>query len=106
MIKIVESKANQVLYTSRIGDSLESIAMHFSVNVESILRDNPLFSTLYPGCVLLITGIGQKRVVVRPLQTLDEIAKENGVSKQNLMKRNNLTSEKVFVGMPLYIDKE
>lgn len=90
----------------REGDSLDSIATNFGIRKERILEDNPLFSSLYPGCVLFVTGIGKKRVVVRPLQTLDDIAKEYGVSKEDIIKSNNLKSEKVFVGMIIYIDKE
>ncbi len=106
MIKVIEQKEKYLLYTVKENDSLEKIAANFGVSKEDILRNNPLFSSMYPGCVLCISGIGKKRIIVRPLQTLDDIAKEENVSKESIIKQNNLASENVFVGMVIYIDKE
>ena len=106
MIKLIQDKVQAMLYTVCEGDSLDSIATNFGISKERIIEDNPLFSSIYPGCVLYISGLGEQRIVVRPMQTLDDIAKIYGVDKEEIKKRNGLESDKVFVGMQIYIDKE
>lgn len=107
MIEILEKKQkDNMLYTCVEGDTLESIAAKFGVSVADIMRDNPLFSSVYAGCVLYLTGLGKTRVFVKPLQTIDDVAEENGVSVESIMRLNGLTSRRVFVGMQLLIDKK
>lgn len=105
MIKILEKTSNSnLLYTCVEGDTLEGIANKFSITTADILRDNPLFSSVYAGCMLYLTGLGKKRIVVAPLQTLEMIANENNVTVQRIMELNGLKSPCVFVGMQLLID--
>lgn len=107
MIEVLESKKPQeLLYVCKGGDTLESIAQNFGLTTASILETNPLFSSVYEGCVLYLKGIGNHRVTVAPLQTLEEIAEENRVTVEDIMKTNNLRSRKVFVGMQLLINKK
>ena len=107
MIKVLEqSTRNTLLYTCVAGDTLECIANKFGITTSDILRDNPLFSSVYPGCVLYLTNLGKKRVIVAPLETLDDIAKRYNVTVDEIMKTNNLVTRKVFVGMQLLIDKK
>ncbi len=107
MIKVLEQSTREnFLYTCVAGDTLDSIANRFGVTKADIMRDNPLFSSVYPGCVLYLTNLGKKRVVVAPLETLDDIAKNNGVSVESIMRANGLKTRKVFVGMQLLIDKK
>ncbi len=105
MIKILEKTSNQnLLYTCIEGDTLESIANKFNITTADILRDNPLFSSVYAGCMLYLTGIGKKKIIVAPLQTLEMIANEHNISVQRIMELNELKSPRVFVGMQLLID--
>ncbi len=105
MIKILEKGIkSSLLYTCTADDTLESIASRFNITTTDILRDNPLFSSVYPGCMLYLTGIGKHRVIVAPMQTLEDIAREYNVTVESIMKSNNLQSKVVFVGMQLLID--
>ena len=102
MIEILEKKqSDNLLYTCVERDTLESIAAKFGVSVADIMRDNPLFSSVYAGCVLYLTGLGKTRVFVKPLQTIDDVAAENGVSVESIMRLNGLASQGKF-GASLY----
>lgn len=106
MIKVLEkNNKKDLLYTCNTDDTLESVAQKFNITVSDILRDNPLFSSVYPGCMLYLTGLGRRKVIVAPLQNLDDIARENNVSVESIIKANNLHSKNVFVGMQLYIEE-
>ena len=105
MIKILEKEqTDNLLYTCVEGDTLNSIAEKFNITAEDIIRDNPLFSSVYPGCMLWLTDIGRRKIVVKPLQSLYDIASIYNVSVDKLIKLNNLKSTKIFVGMQLKID--
>lgn len=105
MIKILEKEqTDNLLYTCVEGDTLNSIAEKFNITTDDIIRDNPLFSSVYPGCMLWLTDIGRRKIVVKPLQSLYDIASIYNVSVDKLIKLNNLKSTKIFVGMQLKID--
>lgn len=107
MIEVLESKKQQnLLYSCKAEDTLDTIANKFGITTAEILRANPLFSSVYEGCMLYLKDIGKTRVTVAPLQTLEDVAKDNNVSVEAIMKTNNLRSRKVFVGMQLLIDKK
>ena len=104
MIKILEKdKKDKFLYICQRDDTLESIMDKFNLTKEEFLYDNPLFSSVYEGCMLLISGIDRKKIIVKPLQTLFDIAKEYNMTVEDLISMNNLKSDKVFVGMQLII---
>ncbi len=107
MIKILEhKKVDKILYTCEQGDSLEGIAAMFGTSVQAIKDSNPLFSRVYSGCVLLLECVGKKRITVEPLQTLAMIACAHKTTVENLMRLNNLVTERVFVGMQLLVEEE
>lgn len=107
MIKILdEQKVDKILYTCEQGDTLESIATQFGTSVQVIKDSNPLFSRVYAGCVLLLESVGKKRITVEPLQTLAMIASEHNTTVVDLMRLNNLATERVFVGMQLLVEEE
>ncbi len=107
MIKVIKkSPQNNFLYRCSKLDTLEGIADKFNLSKEEILLNNPLFSGVYEGCMLWLSGVGKHKVIVKPLQTLQDIATEHNTTTEKLIQINNLKSSRVFVGMQLYIDKE
>ncbi|MBQ7977011.1 MAG: LysM peptidoglycan-binding domain-containing protein [Clostridia bacterium] len=107
MIEILgKHKRQDLLYVCKAGDTLESIGAQFGLSTTEILRTNPLFSSVYEGCVLYLAGLGKTRITVAPLQSLEDIAEQYHISTEEIMKMNNLRSRKVFVGMQLVIDKK
>ncbi len=105
MIKVLEKPAvDELLYTCVEGDTLNSIAQKFNISPDDIIRNNPLFSSVYAGCMLWLTDIGRRKIVVQPMQTLYDIASIYDVPVDRLIKINNLKSTKIFVGMQLKID--
>ncbi len=105
MIRIVEQpKLDNLLYRCVEGDTLESIASRYQISTEEIKRLNPLYSSVYPGCVIYLTGLGRHRVFVGPLETLYDIANKNHTTVEHIMRINNLSTDKVFVGMQLLLD--
>lgn len=105
MIKILEQeKRNEILYTCGDGESLESIAHKFGTSVQEIRQNNPMLTNVYSGCMILLKDFGKKRVIVEPLQTLSMIAERNNMTVDRLKQLNGLKSEKIFVGMQLFIE--
>lgn len=106
MIKILEQKKlDEVLYTCGEGESLESVARKFGTSIQEIRQNNPLLVNVYEGCVILLKNLGKRRVTVEPLQTLYMIAEANNTTVETLMRLNELKSDKVFVGMQLFVDE-
>lgn len=107
MIKILEQKKlNEILYTCGEGESLESVANKFGTSVQEIRQDNPMLTNIYDGCMILIKNLGKRRITVAPLQNLAMIAEENNTTVDKIMRLNDLKSEKIFVGMQLFIEDE
>lgn len=105
MIKIMpRQKIDKMLYVCKLGDTLDSIARDFGTSPSNILASNPLFSSVYPGCVLLLQNICKKTVVVQPMETLSSIAARYNTTVQKIIELNDLKSEYVFVGMQLLIE--
>ena len=105
MIKKIDLKQDKCLYCCKEGDTLTKVAQAFGVTTDEILRLNPLFSEVYAGCLLYIEGMDRLKIVVKPMQTLATIAKENHTTIESIMKLNDLKSDKVFVGMQLYVER-
>lgn len=105
MIKVLgESRQDSILYVCAAGENLDSIARDFGISPAAIKRSNPLFSSVYPGCMLLLENTNKRQIVVGPLETLESIAVENNTTVEKIMKINNLKSSKIFVGMHLFLD--
>lgn len=107
MIKILEQKtSNEILYTCSESDSLESIAHKFGTTVQEIRQDNPMLTNVYCGCMLLLKNLGKTRITVEPMQTLSMIAEKNNTTVEKLIQINGLKSEKIFVGMQLFVEEK
>ncbi len=107
MIEILKVKVKKTfLYVCEAGESMESLCQKFKVSRQEILELNPLFSSVYAGCMLAIPSVSRRVVTVEPLDTLYSIAEREGVSVKKIKEINNLKSEKLFLGMRLVLEEE
>lgn len=89
-------------YRVKAGDDLASISTQFNVGVNCILRNNPRID-FYAGEVVKIvrqTGIIH---IVRPSETLEQIAKKYNATEQQIIELNNLKNKRLFIGQKLKI---
>lgn len=106
-------------YAVKKGDSLWHLSQTYNTSVQSIMDDNSLSSTvIIPEETLYINEADQVKAemkssskamstyVVRPGDTLLKIAKANGVSVNQLVKWNKLSSENlIFAGDTLALNE-
>lgn len=95
----------------RIHDekSIRELMDNLDVRENEILRNNNDLP-LYAGEMVKIKKLVDEMeepidYIVRPMDTLDNIAQMFGVKKENIIKENNLKSEKLFIGQKLRIKK-
>ena len=93
---------NKVLVQVKKGDTIQRIAQAYNVNTDSIIRNNPNIE-LYEGEIVKIIRHNNTHIV-KPMQTLDLIAKLHGVTTDKLVKINNLKSTRLFVGQILNLE--
>lgn len=106
------SAPSQVEYTTQRGDSLTSVSTRFGVSSAQIAKSNPGITNpdlpLHPGTHIFIpTGDkpGQAKVhTVQQGEDVADVAKQSGVSEQDLRKANNLgPGEAVYPNRQLLI---
>lgn len=97
-------------YTVISGDSLYSIAKKFNITVDELKRANNLTSNLLTiGQVLIIpTGSSSNNqfiYTVVPGDSLWKIANDNGITIEDIISANNLTSTTLSIGQQLIIPR-
>ena len=94
-------------YIVQKGDTLYSISKKYNISVDELKRINNLTSnTLTIGQVLQLKEVGQTNnpfYIVQKGDTLYSIAKNNGISIEELIESNNLESSVLTIGQELYI---
>ena len=94
-------QSKNVFHAVSSGETIEEIANVYGVPKDYIKKNNP--GELYVGKVLFLPETNFSSYVAKPFETLDKIAKINGISVEQLRLKNNLESDYVFVGQKLYI---
>ena len=104
-----EEQTDYDTYTVQSSDTLYSIANKFNINVNDLIDFNGLPTTLLtPGEVIRIPKViipdnKENIYVVKPGDTLYRIANTYGVSVNDLITANNLTSNILTIGKELII---
>jgi LysM repeat protein len=86
----------------RISDENVDIYKTFNTSPENVLRNNPKIK-LYVGEWIKIRKNNYIIHHVKPMETLDKIAKQYNIDKVELKKQNSLSADKLFIGQQIKI---
>ena len=89
-------------YRVQQGDDLLSICEKFGTSKDNIIRNNANIP-FYAGEWITVKVNDFKTHIVKPAETLRDIAKTYGVKGDKIQKDNNLNDEKLFIGQVLKI---
>lgn len=92
----------QFVYRIKQGDTLKYLYEKFNTCKENLLRNNPNIP-LYEGEVVEIKVNNYKMHFVRPMETLDDICKNYGLTKDKIISTNSLNTTKLFIGQTIKI---
>ncbi len=92
----------QFYYRVKIDDTLDEIYSRFNTSKENVLRNNDDIP-LYPGEWIRITQNDYITHIVKPTETLEQIAIKYNIDILEIKQKNNLTSDKLFIGQILKI---
>ena len=90
------------VYRIEQKDTFTTICERFKTSKENILRNNPEID-LYAGELVEITVNDFLTHIVKPTETLSEIANIYGLMEDTIKQQNHLCSEKLFIGQILKI---
>lgn len=92
---VVNNYLTNYLYKVKKNENaLDIMSRGFSLN---IIRE------IEEGDLLILSKPRSIRYIVKPLENIDNIAKNFGVKKDDIIDMNNLKTEKLFVGQILWI---
>lgn len=96
-------KVEDIIYFVKENDTLISICNKFCVLKEDLIRDNDLEDNYeaYEGDILWIRKKNLAIHIVKPLETIESIAKLYNVSVKEIQEKNGIT--KVFLGQKIII---
>jgi peptidoglycan endopeptidase LytE len=95
----------ELFHTVKRGETLHSIARHYSVSVAELKELNGLRSSkIKKGRKLLVERTGPKTYVVKKGDTIEKIAKKFDMDADRLMELNEMESSEIKPGRKLYIE--
>lgn len=89
-------------YKVKDDDCFQSIINKFNTSKENVIRNNPEIK-LYSGEWIYIKQNNYLTHIVKPAETLANIALYYGVNCEQIKQDNNLINEKLFIGQMLKI---
>lgn len=92
-----------VLYQVQNGETINEISNRFA-NCK-IIRNNPNID-LYDGEIIKVVRQSHKSHIVKPMETLDSIAKQYNLTQEHIMNINNLNSKRLFIGQTLIVENK
>lgn len=98
------NNAEYIWHQLKKDDTLNNILDQFNVTQNSIIRNNPNVD-LYEGEVIKILKNTHNLHIVKPMETLDSVAKKYNTNIDDLVRVNNLSSKRLFIGQTLIIPK-
>ena len=93
---------NRVVVQVQKGDTLQSLANRYSADVYNIVRNNSNIE-LYEGEIIKIIRDSKRTHVVKPMQTLEDVAGIYSTTTDRLIDINKLQSKRLFVGQILQV---
>ena len=87
-------------YRVQEGDSLNLIAQKFNAPIGRLIFNNNLNKEVSAGDIILIEG-ADNVYLVKPLDTIESLAKKFNLSPQQILQRNHL--EYIFCGLLIEI---
>lgn len=101
-IKILKNK--NFIYKVKENETLKDISNKFKILESKIMLDNCLTSkTVLNGDLLYIACQNSVLYVVKPLDNLEKIAKKLNVSVNEIIEKNNLQTNNLFIGQNLVV---
>ena len=102
-MKLIEcNKGDFVLLQVQSGDSINSILQTQATTLNNIIRNNSNID-LYEGEVFKILTKTNIYHIVKPMENLKIIAQKYNTNIDEIIKLNNLTSTRLFIGQTLKI---
>ena len=95
-------QCKQFYYRVQDGDTVQNICQKFNTCKENIFRNNWDLD-FYVGEWILIKSNEFKTHYVKPMETLEIIAKKYKTTNEKIMTDNNLQTEKLFIGQKLKV---
>ena len=89
-----------IIYKLEDGESLESVCKDFKVNINHIKKINNI-NFCESGDYIFLDQTQLNIHIVKPNETLSDIAKIYGTTEEEIKKKNNI--EKTFLGQQLII---
>ena len=103
-MKLINCNDSEIfLYQVQKDETLSTILHQYSATTNTLIRNNPNIE-LYEGEIIKVVLKKHMQHIVKPMETLSIIAEKYNVDIDMLIKRNNLTSKRLFVGQMLTID--
>lgn len=92
------------VYKIKLGDSIAKIAKDFDMSEYEILTGNNITAVdIHPGLLILLQKHQGVRRVVRPYESIESIAKSEGIPSQSIRDYNHI--ERVFMGQVIYLPR-
>ena len=88
-------------YVVKKGESLFEICEGFELDLNAIKTLNGIKKDVSEGDMLILQEISKNYYIVKPLDTLFSISKKLNVSVQDIIEKNNLQTDSVFIGQKL-----
>ena len=90
---------NNYVYRIDKTETLQQVADKFNTSVAEIsCRDT---NNVYEGDFVVIKKVNNRTHIVKPLETLSQIAKIYNVKEEDIAKNNDLKTNKLFIGQKL-----
>lgn len=101
-VKIVSYvQEKNIFYRVKSGETLDDLSKKFCVSKNYIVQHNG--RNIYEGLVIFLPKANFKTYTVQPFDTIEKIAQKCGTTKQEIIEKNGLANQYVFVGQKLFI---
>jgi peptidoglycan endopeptidase LytE len=100
-----DKPAGELFHVVKRGETLRSIARHYSISLAELKELNGLRSSrIKKGRKLLVERTGPRTYIVKKGDTIEEIAKKFDMDTDHLMELNEMESQEIKPGQKLYIE--